>query len=1435
MSNQEPSKKKKFLKKMLLGAMLVPIFLSAGAQISVNAEETKDSTFYRQASLLAHEFSKQQTPTDSETRAKKTDFLVKNGTSVRTGQGGNLLGYPDKDDGEGGKWISSVISVNTEQYSLDQLTNLYSTSNEADGSTTVNALRYYAQFGYTLNDTGFDKTVTSGMSMVFRKISGGLLYLAYMMANIGPMLMGSAIKLIRLVNPFLLINSITGIVDDAAMPAVIRLTAEFVGNTFSSIRGFSLAVLMPVTIGFTAFNILVFRKGKAGKSIARLFLKVFMLIAGVSLVGATYTSILEKLDDMSDSGVGYTDYMIISSLVDFESWSLNTRLALPSNFDLDKAFIASTDSGETLTEINGNPRMVVARINAVANNDSGLLVLANSLEDGWGGMFEKGLSNLGSGNPDSDALAGVDSGSYRKYSYSLLSRYFKGSLISGSDYEGLAKGYIKDDDEAYKMVTGLATLLKKSNATFDDFDKEDSFGYAKNIFNAGSLVRGDAVTMTSGRSGKYFKTNKNYTLTGTKIVPPMGASADQGGLTPLSMYNYLNSAFSNTGVIVYSPERSNALETMVRHASVNFVGGTDGISNFAGYIETFIILTAVACISGVFAWSLFSVTFLSIYRILPGIFGSMTGSIQGITKLLIVTVALLTEIIGSVFMYGVINHLYLSIMFGLDDLIYIDGLAGWAQGTLVFVKSLVAILMSVLLIVMVAKHSRKFTKAMDEMATATIQKLMGTLDHQMNQDNPFGPGLDQQALDDHRKRAVDGVTGNSPGGSEQAKQMALEEIQAENTRRKKSGERGLTSAERQRIKGRHEMGMAIARGKDMALGLVGIDSSAVDSEMKMHEARMRGSEDYLRGQSEIDYSAASFNENDFLSDNDVDSGDDVEQRLVSKSQQDEMAHVHGSPIELGANNDDAGGVSDATRRNNKEQPSQDDGSVGRVKGKVTPQQRNDDDALGQRNRTKPSNVDSLSDVNDKNRSNELGDIDDIGDEINAREGLSAQVDPIDKNKGIRNKNGRAETKVSVTAVDENTKNGNPVDNLKNKDARGQAVMSQQTTPSSIRATGQPSDVSAKGSVPSGPDLAVKRGAHSMVQTDSAPMDETLDDNRFYEDIVVTATRPTSENTELESAESIVTKQSLAKTIGAGIGHVANAPVRSAAGRLAGYKEAIDANTNTQRMAARRVERGQQKALTKNARAEQRRNSSDNKLSDNQSSTINHIGTGSIVVANPVRLVSQNNVKSEPGTLTPNHQPRTVQSVYADVETLSSMGVASTSSYSKELIKTIRSQKAYQDDIQRLRSANTSKLTDGSLNEHNKKLAQAQAKHQKANQKVAQLKNLAPALIHIDGLSFDGLSGGRFKGDAPYVMTSLNTLDSLLKQRASLDKSPTATTVAGRLHRQGLDQDIKVLQKSLERQGFSERMLTTNKGVRHLNASMKQAYDSFLEGGRKKQV
>lgn len=1424
MSNQEPSKKKKFLKKMLLGAMLVPIFLSAGAQISVNAKETNDSTFYRQASLLAHEFSKQQTPTDSETRAKKTDFLVKNGTSVRTGQGGNLLGYPDKDDGEGGKWISSVISINTEQYSLDQLTNLYSTSGEADGSITVNALRYYAQFGYTLNDTGFDKTVTSGMSMVFRKISGGLLYLAYMMANIGPMLMGSAIKLIRLVNPFLLINSITGIVDDAAMPAVIRLTAEFVGNMFSSIRGFSLAVLMPVTIGFTAFNILVFRKGKAGKSIARLFLKVFMLIAGVSLVGATYTSILEKLDDMSDSGVGYTDYMIISSLVDFESWSLNTRLALPSNFDLDKAFIASTDSGETLTEINGNPRMVVARINALANNDSGLLVLANSLEDGWGGMFEKGLSNLGSGNPDSDALAGVDSGSYRKYSYSLLSRYFKGSLISGSDYEGLAKGYIKDDDEAYKMVTGLATLLKKSNATFDDFDKADSFGYGKNIFNAGSLVRGDAVTMTSGRTGKYFKTNKTYTLTGTKIVPPMGASADQGGLTPLSMYNYLNSSFSNTGVIVYSPERSNALETMVRHASVNFVGGTDGISNFAGYVETFIILTAVACISGVFAWSLFSVTFLSIYRILPGIFGSITGSIQGITKLLIVTVALLTEIIGSVFMYGVINHLYLSIMFGLDDLIYIDGLAGWAQGTLVFVKSLVAILMSVLLIVMVAKHSRKFTKAMDEMATATIQKLMGTLDHQMNQDNPFGPGLNQQALDEHRKRAVDGVTGNSPGGSEQAKQMALEEIQAENTRRKKSGERGLTSAERQRIKGRHEMGMAIARGKDMALGLVGIDSSAVDSEMKMHEARMRGSEDYLRGQSEIDYSAASFNENDFLSNTD--------------EERDEMTRAYGSPTESvynndnDDNNDESGGVSGATRRNNKEQPSQDVDSVDRVKGKVTPQQRNDDGVLGQRNRTKLSTVDSLSDTNDKNRSNELGNIDDSGDDVNDREGLSAQVGQIDKNKGIRNKNGRAETKVSVTTVDENTKNGSPADNLKNKDARGQAVMSQQTTPSSIRATGQPSEVSAKGSVPSGPDLAVELGAHSIEQTDSAPMDETLDDNRFYEDIVVTATRPTSEKTESEADESIVKKQSLGKTIGTGIGHVAKAPVRSAAGRLAGYKEAIDANTNTQRKAARRVERGQQKAMTKHVRAEQRRNIPDDKLSDNQSSTINHIGTGSIVVANPVRLVSQNNVKPQPGTLTPDHQPRTAQSVYADVETLSSMGVASTSSYVKELATTMQSQKTYRDDIQRLRNTHTSKLSDDSLKEHTKKLTQAQANHKKASQEVARLKKLAPALIHVDGLSVDGLSGGRFKGDAPYVMTSLNTLDSLLKQRASLDKSPTATTKAGQLHRQGLDRDIKVLQKSLERQGFSERMLTTNKGVRHLNASMKQAYDSFLEGERK---
>src|SRR5699024_1373250 len=94
-------------------------------------------------------------------------------------------------------------------------------------------------------------------------------------------------------------------------------------------------------------------------------------------------------------------------------------------------------------------------------------------------------------------------------------------------------------------------------------------------------------------------------------------------------------------------------------------------TGFAGTLmglESFVLIAVSAALGIFYAYGLLQVVMASLPRILSGVFGTAVGSIAMSTKLLVSTIVLIIEIIGTMLLYQVFDSLLLGIIRGLDGI-----------------------------------------------------------------------------------------------------------------------------------------------------------------------------------------------------------------------------------------------------------------------------------------------------------------------------------------------------------------------------------------------------------------------------------------------------------------------------------------------------------------------------------------------------------------------------------------------------------------------------------------------------------------------------------------------------------------------------------------------------------------------------------------------
>lgn len=731
-NKKEPNKFQKSLILGLVFSILIPILTAVFyiGSSNVEAEDMTDLSLYSVSSNVVSLFSSGMAPGEDMPKG----IFSSEENLYTAGQAGGVLGFAEAlDDAEGvSGWLTSQLSSSSVTFSYRQLEQL-----EKD-TPSVTGLSDYADYGSTLqNELGLTTTRSSGTHLMSMSV-GALFLVAYWFATIASSLFGLTLSLLSYFNPFRLFTALTSGVEELSIP-ILSGGAEVISDIYEAVQQMTLLFLIPLMLAFVIFSILV-SKAPFGKKILRLYVRVFFVFAGLPIIGATYTGIVDSLSEELDGSSLYADYIVASTFVDVENWVYHSRLAPTEENKIQK--------GDTYV-----PRAMAIEINGTRTGVNEFKNIYtqygphNDFSDIIGDEAEVQIN---------DATGNVIAVKTGDKVPGLILRYMGGDRITSSDYEGyVASNVVKDvgdENEARGMYEHYYSEVNMKKY-IDNIGSELSFAPDDDLFTweAGTLYSGGSLVSDGKATYPTFSSDytADYALTNTP-VPVAGADSHYGGLSSLAMYNFLNTRFEGSSMTVYSPSKASSALVLEAPTSVSMTNV--GWFGFLQPLESIVLLLSTAIVSVVYAYGMASVAYASVPRIATSIFGTAMGSIAFITKLLVSVVVLIIEIIGTVLLYMLTESIMMGFLSNADELVatVTSGFMGLAAQSL---KSLAIMFIAIILAFISIKNRKTFTRLMEDTVTSIIEKLMGVLDSNVNQGNPFGSSIGNK--NDHDKRAAD--------------------------------------------------------------------------------------------------------------------------------------------------------------------------------------------------------------------------------------------------------------------------------------------------------------------------------------------------------------------------------------------------------------------------------------------------------------------------------------------------------------------------------------------------------------------------------------------------------------------------------------------------------------------------------------------------------
>lgn len=705
---------------MLLILPLIAIFGALGAT-SAHAEEddAMKYAFYKIASSTTAFFSTVQEPGSDMAFNQDWGALIGD-----AGSAGSLLGYADPDFSTVSGWLASKLSGSSDAIGYDTLV-----VRDEEGNITsqkYQGMVNYAYFGAALKGMGLDGTST-GLSLgFFNWLAGGTIMMLFILGGAVDFLFNAIIGILSLLNPFKLFYlGVQAINPELADGMVGNGNADvgplsglvsWIGGWYQVLTSLSWGVMVPIFIAVLLASLVLFKKMNRGGAVKKLIIRVLFIGLGLPLLGTMYTGVLDSMGDASVQGNTGSTRVVMSTYVDFENWAKSSRLAIPSGATIEWDTYAATPSGQAQAQIRNtalaiNNQTLRLNLDAIVSSDAYDASFAQQIMDGKADDANTSASTFGK-------------------TVDLLARYMGGAQVSSASFETIAKGdltqsqfYLSNNDTVKEWFEGLTKDADELNKQNPRTNPLVSVKVGTGLQASGTGVK----TFTSETAG--------CTYTGTRIVNG-DAEPRACNLSPLAMYNYLNTDFDSTSMRMYSSSNVASEATRSIHNSVNQVG--TGTMSFLYWFNAAVLLGSFVIIGFGYAFSLLIASIRRSFQVVTAVPFATIGALAAIAKVVVYSIALIIEVLVTIFIYKMVQEFLTS----LPQLIEMpfaavlnNGAAGALAGFVTFLVSgagfsLVVTLLSIIGViafaVMALRLRKTFVKAVEEAVTKIVEKFMDT-------------------------------------------------------------------------------------------------------------------------------------------------------------------------------------------------------------------------------------------------------------------------------------------------------------------------------------------------------------------------------------------------------------------------------------------------------------------------------------------------------------------------------------------------------------------------------------------------------------------------------------------------------------------------------------------------------------------------------------
>lgn len=527
------------------------------------------------------------------------------------------------------------------------------------------AVAAYLQYGHALQALGLD-TVSSNQfdfMAIGRMFLGYLSMSVYVGALVPQVAFSITINIMQTLNPFnwMVSEAIGGGETVPALAGVKGFVTDFY-NVFAGMGLYVATLLLAVGIGM---SILFWRKSNnMGSHFKKFVIRLLFIAAGLPFLGMTYTAALNNAADSFAASAPMANKAVASTFVDFAAWAEKNNLALPAGTTI-KVNGNGSGSGSGTIDMGGTtaPQTFALKINTTSGSlVDGDDVDASNLTNNLTSSHYSGTGQLGKALEVFDLLNRFANST--RYTAGAYETYVK-TISGGRMAEGLK---VTSNKDKYTAVANIlspdadVSKLDNKDVSYMSDGTPSTFGVT---MSGGNIIYTGHGNMSKYSPGSVYRKLENGASSldkkrlGSRANAFGGAtSSGTGGLSTISMYNYLTTKFADDTVTNYSSTKLASDYVLDTHHSVSLVGG--GVMGIVYWLNMVSILSFIAVVGTVYAFGLIGGSVKRGIKMVTSIPFAAVGSVRAISKIVGITVSMIVQIYGTLIVYNLVVELFIA-------------------------------------------------------------------------------------------------------------------------------------------------------------------------------------------------------------------------------------------------------------------------------------------------------------------------------------------------------------------------------------------------------------------------------------------------------------------------------------------------------------------------------------------------------------------------------------------------------------------------------------------------------------------------------------------------------------------------------------------------------------------------------------------------------